>query len=99
MESIVAKQRLKLAQKSRTKPLDVFSIPPGSDVLVYREKSKCWEGPFVLDSYDNYKTAYVNISGNIKPFSITSVKQFLREPDMSNLDRTAESTMKLRLPK
>ncbi len=40
MEIIVAAQRLKLAQKFRLKHMNVFSIPPETDVLVRREKSK-----------------------------------------------------------
>ncbi len=40
MEKIVAEQKLKLAGKLRTRGMDVFSICPGSHVLVYREKKK-----------------------------------------------------------
>ena len=76
MERIVAIQRLKMAGKLRTKQMDVFSIMPGSDVLVYREKKKIWDGPFKLIRYDNYKTAYVRTGKLIEPFSITAVKQF-----------------------
>eukprot|EP00171_Calliarthron_tuberculosum_P023668 IDg23668t1 len=79
MECIVAQQRLKLASKPRTKQMDVFNICPGSKVLVFREKKKQWEGPFILHKYDNYKTAYVEINGTITPFSITVVKKFLPE--------------------
>ncbi len=59
--------------------MDVFSIPPGAEVLVFRERSKIWEGSFLFYKYDNYKTAYVDIDGNIKPFSVISVKPYLRE--------------------
>ncbi len=48
METIAAAQRLELGQKSRSKPRDVLSIPPGADVVVYKEKSKPWEGPFTF---------------------------------------------------
>ncbi len=89
METIIAAQRFKLAQKSRSKPVDVFSIPPGADVLVYRDKSNLWEEPFTLHSYDNYKTAYVKIKDSVKLFSITSVKQFLTEPAESEPEENA----------
>lgn len=48
METIVANQRVRLALKPRTKSMEVFNIPPGSPVLVYREKAKCWKGPYTL---------------------------------------------------
>ncbi len=38
MESIVDKQRIDLAKKSRTKSMNAFNILPGSGVLVRRKK-------------------------------------------------------------
>lgn len=79
MEVIVAEQRLKLAEKTRTKSMEIFKIPIGSEVHVFREKKKKWEGPFELISYDGYKTAQIKVENEIKPFSITAVKKFLKE--------------------
>ena len=80
MEIIVARQRIKIAS-SRAKAMNAFNIPSGDEVLVYREKSKLWEGPYKIYKYDNYKTIYVEINGGIEPFSITAVKAYLTEGD------------------
>eukprot|EP00171_Calliarthron_tuberculosum_P007706 IDg7706t1 len=63
METIVTRQRLALASKKhKGKAMDAFEVCPGSEVLVYREKKKLWEGPFKLAHYDNYKTVFVDIN-------------------------------------
>lgn len=48
VEVIVRHQRLKLAQAPKPKPMDVFNVLPGSNVLVYIEKKRSWEGPYRL---------------------------------------------------
>ena len=78
-EKIVAKQRLNVASKSRTKGMEIFDVPPGSEVLVYREKKKRWTGPFILRNYDGIKTAFIDMGKFIEPFSIVNVKRFRRE--------------------
>ena len=42
MEYIVTKQRLKLAKKPRTKSMSPLNIQSGSEVLIYREKTRQW---------------------------------------------------------
>ncbi len=79
MERIVAAQRVKIATTTRTKSADAFSVPPGDDVLVLREKSKKWGGPYKLHKYDNYKTVYVKVGNGVEPFSTTTVKPYLTE--------------------
>ncbi len=69
MERIVVSRRLKVAKKLRTKRMKLFYINPGSKVKVYGEKQKKF-GPFMLQWYDNYKTAYINFGESIVPFSI-----------------------------
>ena len=81
MERIVANQRVKIATKRKAKKMEVFDIPPDDKVLVYREKSKKWEGPNKLYKYDNYKTAFLTIERGVEPFSITAVKKNLSEED------------------
>ena len=78
MEVTVAEQRLKIASKPRTKEMTVFTITPGTDELVHREKSEQWEGPFKLISYDGYKTPKVRMGKEVKPFSVTAVKEYLK---------------------
>ena len=90
MEVRVAEQRLKLASKLRTKERTMFNIMPGTDVLVYREKSKQWESPFKLISYDGYKTAKVRMGKEVEPFSVTAVKEYLKETEQ--LGTTGETT-------
>ncbi len=98
MEGIVAEQRIKLALKSRTKSADVFNIPPGDQVLVYREKKKLWDGPFKLYRYDDYKTADVKSMARHNPFSITAVKKYLTEdPTLRIRNKIPVPTM--RVPK
>ncbi len=63
-EIIVARQRLEVASKTRTKSMEILDIPPGSEVLVYRERLKRWTGPFILKSHDDRKTAFVD-TGNL----------------------------------
>ena len=75
--------------------MEVFNILPGEKVLVYREKSKKWEGPCKLYKYDNYKTAFVSIGRGQEPFSITVVKKYLTEEDEEDGILTIESFRKL----
>lgn len=61
--------------------MNVFSIPPGSEVLVYHEKPKEWKVPYIHHSYDNFKTATVKINIVIEPFSIISIKPYNKETE------------------
>ncbi len=61
MEQIVAKQRISLANKSRTKSMNMFTILPGSEVLVRREKCNESIESYKLYNYDDYKTAYIGM--------------------------------------
>ena len=70
MERIVYNQRVKIATERRAKQMEVFNIPPGNEILVYREKSKKWEGSYKLCKYDNYKTAFVTIGKGMEPFQL-----------------------------
>ncbi len=79
MERIVARQRIKVASKSRAKGMDVFDVCPGSEVLLYREKKKKRTGPYLLHKYDGYKTGFVDMGKFVEPFSIVDVKKFRRE--------------------
>ena len=40
MDVIVASQRLEIATECSSKPVQVFFISPGDEVLIYKEKSK-----------------------------------------------------------
>ncbi len=50
------------------------------------------ERPYKLDKYEDYKTAYVDIGNGFEPFSlpnelpfsITTVKQYLREGEVES---------------
>ncbi len=87
MEKIVTKQRIALDNKNRTKTMDALIVLPGSEVLMRREKSNDWMGPYKLYKYDDYKTACIDMGKGIEPFSlynaklfsITAVKPYLRE--------------------
>ncbi len=65
-----------------------FDTPPGSEIRVYREKKKCWEGPFLFSSYNRRKTAFIDITDKIVPFSITCVRPFLQEHETNNQKET-----------
>ena len=95
MEKIVASQKIKIAKESRAKQMEVFDIPPGDKVLVYREKSKKWEGPYKLYKYDNYKTAFVTIGKGVEPFSITAVKKYLTEEENDDGILSKEASRKM----
>ena len=75
----MAKPRLKVASKSITKSMEIFDVPPGSEVLVYLEKKKRRTGPFILRNYDGIKTAFIDMGKFIELFSIVNVKIFRRE--------------------
>ncbi len=92
METTVAQQRLKLAMKPKSKPMDVFDVPIGSDVRVFREKKKYWEGPIKLMAFDEYKTASVKMENGITPFSISAVRPFLREENLDQNDIEVQKT-------
>ena len=59
--------------------MEIFDVPPGSEVLVYREKKKRWTGPFILRNYDGIKTAFIDMGKFFEPFSIVNVKRFRRD--------------------
>ena len=61
--------------------MELFDINPGSKVMVYREKQKKWDRPFMLQWYNNYKTAYVYFGESIVPFSITAVQKYCTESE------------------
>ncbi len=65
-----------------------FDTPPGSEVRVYRQKEKCWEGVFILSSCDGRKTAFVDINDKIVHFAINCVRPFLREHKTNNQEET-----------
>ena len=44
MDVIVAFQRLEIATEYSSKPVQVFFIPPGDEVLIHKEKSKNGKG-------------------------------------------------------
>lgn len=61
--------------------MNPFDIQPGSEVFVYREKTKQMEGPSKLVAYEGYKTAKVLIGEKAQPFSISVIKEFFCEKD------------------
>jgi len=93
MLTITAQRRVSEALKRRLPKRDWFEGQEGDSVLVYREDSKKWEGPFIVHSYDGRKTVFVEIvdsSGRrrIAPFSVISVKL---HKDQSSADETSKT--------
>ena len=91
MLSITAERRLKAAFSLRS-PSTTFSGKEGDQVLVYREASKSWEGPFPVHSYNGLKTVHIEVpegsTKRITPFSTGSVKLFNAPAPVSSTEDT-----------
>lgn len=56
-----------------------MDMNPGDKAKIYREESKKYKGPDILDSHEGRKTAYVIVKDGrgrdmLQPYSITVVK-------------------------
>ena len=91
MMSITAQRRIREALKAHTRKSQPFVPEEGQQVLVYREGTKRFEGPFIVHAYDNRKTVQLlvpNAAGQVKvvPFSLSAVKPL---PLLSNSNADA----------
>ena len=76
MEEITAQMRLKVAQKDRNRILGMLDLRAGESVLVYRERSRRWEGPYRFLG-QNRKTVLVESSRGVKQeFPVVAVKPY-----------------------
>lgn len=62
--------------------------------MIYREESKQYEEPYILDSYDGRKTAYVIVKDRrgrklLQPYSITVFKPAIELSDQVQAKPTA----------
>ena len=90
MMAITAQRRIREALKTYTRKSQPFIPEEGQHVLVYREGTKRFEGPFVVHSYDNRKTVHLlvpNSAGHVKvvPFSLSAVKPIPLDTSTTNI--------------
>ena len=95
MMSITAQRRIREALKAHTRKSQPFVPEEGQQVLVYREGTKSFEGPFIVHAYDNRKTVQLlvpNAAGQVKvvSFSLSAVKP-LPLPSNPNADAAIDS--------
>eukprot|EP00171_Calliarthron_tuberculosum_P023435 IDg23435t1 len=89
MVKAVAKSRLHTALIRKVPSAADSTIEIGAYVLFFREKSKMWEGPYLVIAGDK-KKLWLNIKGNLKEVSIDKVKEFT--PDLSNMRKSPSKT-------
>ena len=110
MMTITAQRRVAQALKHKGPMAPTHPYEFGDKVRVYRETSKKFEGPFIVHSYDNRKTVYVDIGNErrprIEPFIISSVKPYRTEEEepqgdvkiKSGRDEQIQTTQQLNIP-
>lgn len=80
MQAIIAEQRINQALRSKLPPAASYAIKPGQQARVYREKERCWDGPFhVLRVKDKIIT--VRIGKDAKQFNKSHVLPIPDHPD------------------
>lgn len=86
-----AKRHVTEALRMRNGPIvdEELNAPLGSDVLVFREKTRTWDGPYTLIAVDGH-TCWVSINHRVTPFRITSVKVVHKEPESGDHDTSIE---------
>lgn len=72
METVVAQTRMKTALRSKPPPEKKYRILRNDDVKPYREKPKCWHGPFTFIKVSD-KIISVTDGSNVEPFIITAI--------------------------
>lgn len=72
MGSIVAEQRITRALRSKLPPAVHYDISPGDLVLVHREKTKKWVGPYKVHRVED-KRAFITDGKFCRPFSVTQL--------------------------
>lgn len=81
MATIVAHQHISLALSSRLSPDKLYLISPGDLVRVYPERSKAWEGPFVVCRIGGRQVWIQDRSHRVLLFNVS---QLLPDPKTSD---------------
>ena len=89
METITAELRVKIAQKNRSASLEILDLDVGDPVLVYRERTKKWEGPFKFVSQDGKTVKVQPPRGNEQEFSVSAVKPYQKSSTLHTAMREA----------
>ena len=76
METVTSELRVQQALRSKLPPASKYHVEPGDNVLVYRERTKRYEGPYTVKRVCE-KEIYVEVKGVEKHFNIS---QILPEP-------------------
>lgn len=72
MASITAKLKIQHALRAKLPPAASYSVAPGDDVYVYKEKDKQWKGPFkVVRVFE--KQVFVDRNGKEAQYSLAHV--------------------------
>ena len=76
METITAQLRIKVARRDRQRVLNVLDLKYGDPVLVYREKSKRWEGPYKFIGQHRTTIIVESARGSKFEFPYVTVKPY-----------------------
>jgi len=86
MAKLVAQARLSKAFRERLPRAAELEVGPGTRVLVFREKSQKWEGPYMVEGSD-VKLLWLNIEDQLKLFSIHQIKVY--KPSITPVSATS----------
>jgi hypothetical protein len=76
MNSIIAERRIQTALQKAIPAASLNTFDIGDEVLVYREKTDLWEGPYKISALDD-KIVTISIKNEAKRFSIHQVKKYI----------------------
>ena len=76
METITAELRIKTALRYRSSRLEIVDLNPGDPLLINRERSRKWEGPYKFLAQDGKIVTVESATGKRQDFSTTVVKHY-----------------------
>jgi len=86
MVKLWAQARMSKAFRERLPRAAELDVGPGTRVLVFREKSQKWEGPYMVEGSDG-KLLWLNIKNQLKLFSIHQIKVY--KPSITPVSATS----------
>jgi hypothetical protein len=76
LDSIIAERRIQTALQKAIPAASINTFDIGDEVLVYREKTDLWEGPYKISALDD-KIVTISIKNETKRFSIHQVNKYI----------------------
>lgn len=97
MRSVTAERRIKAALRPHARGSQSFIPEKGQLFRVYREETKRFEGPYLVHSYDQRKTVYLQVPTSngrlsIVPFYLSAVKPVPQDAVEQETIQNADTT-------